>query len=434
MIRSPRAILALLTLLNFVNYLDRFLIAAVAPKIQEELGLGDPQIGAIMSAFMLGYFVTSPAFGWLGDRYRRKGLIAAGVLAWSVATAASGGATSFASMYATRIFVGVGEASYASLSPTIIDDMSTPEKKNRDLAIFYSATPIGSALGFMLGGWLQDSFGWRAAFYVAGAPGVLLALLTLLIAEPARARATAAAKSSGTEGAEEKGNQESAEVAKAASRSPYRTLLGERVYLLAVAGYVLQTFALGGFTMWAPAFLYRKLCMDLKDANFWFGAVAVVTGFAGTAIGGWWADRMKEERVRACLKICAWSSVLATPFALVTLLMPTPLTFFLAIGACELALFASVSPINAAVMLSVPATVRANAMAFSIFAIHLLGDWRSPILIGDVSEHLGDPGKFCTGGRGLQAAMYMLPAALALSAVAWWWGARARRGRPEIGA
>ena len=420
MIRSHRAILALLTLLNFVNYLDRFLIAAVAPKIQEELGLSDPEIGAVMSAFMLGYFATSPAFGWLGDRYRRKELIAAGVLAWSLATAASGGAMTFATMYATRIFVGVGEASYASLSPTIIDDMSTPEKKNRDLAIFYSATPIGSALGFMLGGWLQDSFGWRTAFYVAGAPGVLLALLTLLIVEPARARAKG-----------EKKEEESAGAPRAAAASPYRTLLGEPVYLLAVAGYVLQTFALGGFTMWAPAFLYRKLCMDLKDANFWFGAVAVVTGFAGTAIGGTLADRMKEERVRACLKICAWSSVVAAPFALATLLMPTPLTFFLAIGACELALFASVSPINAAVMLSVPAAVRANAMAFSIFAIHLLGDWRSPILIGDVSERLGDPGRQCTGGRGLQAAMYMLPAALALSAVAWWWGARARKVSAE---
>jgi MFS family permease len=419
-IRSPRAILALLTLLNFINYLDRFLIAAVAPKIQEELGLGDPEIGAIMSAFMLGYFVTSPGFGWLGDRYRRKGLIAGGVLAWSLATAASGGATTFAAMYATRIFVGVGEASYASLSPTIIDDMSTPKNKNRDLAIFYSATPIGSALGFMLGGWLQDSFGWRTAFYVAGAPGVLLALLTLLIVEPARAKTKETPKADGAE---------RADAPKAAS--PYRTLLGERVYLLAVAGYVLQTFALGGFTMWAPAFLYRKLCMDLKDANFWFGAVAVVTGFGGTALGGWLADRMKDERVRACLKICAWSSLAAAPFALATLLMPTPLTFFLAIGACELALFTSVSPINAAVMLSVPAAVRANAMAFSIFAIHLLGDWRSPILIGDVSERLGDQSRQCTGGRGLQTAMYMLPVALALSAVAWWWGARARTARPE---
>lgn len=411
MIRSPRAILALLTLLNFINYLDRFLIAAVAPKIQEELGIGDGEVGAIMSAFMLGYFLTSPAFGWLGDRYPRKGLIAAGVLGWSLATAASGGAMTFTAMYATRVFVGIGEASYASLSPTIIDDMSTPQNKNRDLAIFYSATPIGSALGFMLGGWLQDSFGWRTAFYIAGAPGVLLAVLTLLIVEPKRTRAAEPA---------------AAKVDAARTASPYRTLLREPVYLFAVAGYVLQTFALGGFTMWAPAFLYRKLCMDLKSANFWFGAVAVVTGFAGTAIGGWIADRMKGDRVEACLRICAWSSVVAAPFAFLTLIMPTPVTFFLAIGACELALFTSVSPINAAVMLSVPTAVRANAMAFSIFAIHLLGDWRSPILIGDVSERMGDASKQCSGGRGLQLGMYMLPVALALSVIAWGWGARAR--------
>ena len=127
MIRSPRAILALLTLLNFINYLDRFLVSAVAPKIQESLSINDTQIGAITSAFMFGYFLTSPGFGWLGDRYKRKGLIAAGVAVWSLATAGSGLATSFGSMFAARVLVGIGEASYASLSPTIIDDIAPPE-------------------------------------------------------------------------------------------------------------------------------------------------------------------------------------------------------------------------------------------------------------------------------------------------------------------
>jgi MFS transporter, Spinster family, sphingosine-1-phosphate transporter len=405
-IRSPRVILALLTLLNFVNYLDRFLIAAVAPKIQEELKLGDGPIGDIMGAFMLGYFVTSPAFGWLGDRYPRKGLIAAGVLAWSVATAASGSATSFATLYVARIFVGIGEASYASLSPTIIDDMSSPEKKNRDLAIFYAATPIGSALGFMLGGWLQESVGWRAAFYIAGGPGVLLALLTLFIAEPSRTHSTKTAP-------------------KEVDASPYRSLLREPPYLFAVAGYALQTFALGGFTNWAPTFLERKFSMSLKDANFWFGAVAVVTGFLGTAAGGWIADRMKGDRVRACLRICTWSSVIAAPLALVTVIAPTPITFFVAIALCELGLFLSVSPINAAVMHSVPPAIRANAMAFSIFAIHLLGDWKSPQLIGIISDRSGG------GARGLQLGMYMLPVAFALSVILWALGARARSLAPR---
>ncbi len=246
MISRPVFILALLTLLNFVNYLDRFLVAAVAPKIQESLGINDARIGWITSAFMFGYFLTSPAFGWLGDRHKRKGLIAAGVAVWSLATIASGLATGFGSMFAARVIVGIGEASYASLSPTIIDDIAPPNRKNQYLAIFYLATPVGSALGFVLGGMLQHAYGWRNAFFVAGGPGVLLALVTLLIREPERKEQP--------------------------RTSPYRALAREPLYLLAVGGYIAQTFALGGFTFWAAPFLYRKLCMQLEFAAYAFGA------------------------------------------------------------------------------------------------------------------------------------------------------------------
>jgi MFS family permease len=409
-IRSPRAILALLTLLNFINYLDRFLVSAVAPKIQESLQINDTRIGAITSAFMFGYFLTSPGFGWLGDRHKRKGLIAAGVAVWSLATAGSGLATSFGSMFAARVLVGIGEASYASLSPTIIDDIAPPEKKNRYLAIFYLATPVGSALGFVLGGFLQHRYGWRNAFFVAGGPGVLLALVTLLIHEPDRKHVEAR----GAEGAGESGSAAAARV------SPSRVLGRERLYVIAVGGYIAQTFALGGFTSWAPQYLERKLQMPLHEADFWFGAVTVLTGFLGTGLGGYWADRMKGDRVVACIKICAISSVLATPFAAACLFMPTPPLFFVVMGLCELFLFLSVSPTNAAIMLSVPIAVRANAMAVSIFAIHLLGDLVSPPLIGRISDRAG------AGASGLQMGMYLLPAALGVSAIVWSRGARAR--------
>lgn len=409
-IRRPGVILALLTLLNFVNYLDRFLVSAVAPKIQESLGINDAQIGWITSAFMFGYFLTSPAFGWLGDRYKRKGLIAAGVAVWSLATVASGLATGFGSMFAARVIVGVGEASYASLSPTIIDDIAPPNRKNLYLAIFYLATPVGSALGFVLGGYLQHRYGWQNAFFVAGGPGVLLALVTLLVAEPERKHVKASGAAS----------EERAAEGGSSGASPYRILARERLYVLAVGGYIAQTFALGGFTAWAPQYLKRKLGMELHEADFWFGAVTVVTGFAGTGLGGFWADRMKGDRVIVCLKICAISSVLATPFAAACLFMPTPALFFVAMALCELWLFLSVSPTNAAIMLSVPVMVRANAMAVSIFAIHLFGDLVSPPLIGTISDHSG------AGASGLQLGMYLLPAALAVSAIVWGRGARAK--------
>ena len=397
-LRSPGAILALLTLLNFVNYLDRFLVTAVAPKIQDDLRLSNAKIGLITSAFMIGYFLTSPAFGWFGDRYRRKGLIAAGVAVWSIATVASGLVAGFGTMVIARVFVGIGEASYASLAPTIIDDVAPAEKKNRYLAIFYLATPVGSALGFILGGLLEHRYGWRNAFFVAGGPGVLLALATLLIREPERRKV----------------------VSEKAAASPFRVLAGRRLYVLAVGGYIAQTFALGGFVAWAPQYLTRALGMELHAADFWLGAVAVATGFAGTAIGGYWADHMKGDRVIACLKICALSSALSAPFAALCLVMRTPAAFFVAAALCELSLFLSVAPTNAAIMATVPVWVRASAMAVSIFAIHLLGDLISPPLIGAIADAAGG------GGDGLRLGLYLTPAAFAVSAVVWLIGARAK--------
>ena len=403
MIKSRHGILALLTALNLVNYVDRFVVMAVSPKVQESLHLSDTEIGLVISVFMFGYFLTSPLFGWLGDRYPRKGLIAAGVLVWSAATAVSGLAGSLASMLLARVAVGVGEASYATLSPTIIDDITTPEKKNRWLSIFYVAIPVGSALGFLLGGFIEHRYGWRMAFFVAGGPGVILSLATLLIEEPPRAGAGA-----GTH--QPVGGQ-------------YGELWRSRAYVATVAGYIAQTFCLGGFTAWASHFLYRKLCLELATADFWFGGVTCVTGLVGTALGGWLTDKVGgEDRTRACLKVCAWSSFVAAPRARAALLMPTALGFFIALGLCEIALFVSVSPTNAAILVSVPPALRATAMAVSIFMIHLLGDLVSPPLIGAVSDGFGDAAARCSGARGLTFGMYLLPIALGVSAVLWWRG------------
>lgn len=403
-ITSRAAIIALLTALNLINYIDRFLVMAVGPRFQKEFDLSDGALGVVETAFMLGYMITSPIFGALGDRLPRKGLITTGVVLWSVATVASGLTTGFWSMFWARVAVGVGEASYATLSPTIIDDLVEPEKKNRYLAIFYTATPVGAALGYVLGGLLEPRFGWRNAFFIAGGPGVILALAVLLIREPRRTSK-----------------------AEIGSMSTFFALFRDRSYRFAALGYVAQTFALGGFTSWAAPFLSRKLCMELATGNKIFGAVTVVTGLAGTAIGGVIADRVPGDRVRASLRVCAWSSAIAAPLALAAIAMPTPTGFIIGLALAELAIFASVSPTNAAILLSAPPAARASAMALSIFLIHLLGDLISPPLIGVIADAYKDAKEICTGGRGLTAGMYLLPAALVVSALVWRRGARVTR-------
>lgn len=401
MIRRPGAILALLTGLNLLNYLDRLVVSAVLPKIQDDLHLSNFMGGLLATVFLVGYFVTAPIFGSLGDRMARKWLIAFGVIVWSAATCASGLATTATELLIARAFVGIGEASYATLAPTIIDDITPAHRKGRALAWFYGATPFGAALGYLVGGYVEARWGWRAAFYVAGGPGLAIALVCLLIAEPAR-----------TFSAE-----------KANLPRDLRTLLRADLYRKGVLGFCAYTAAVGAFSYWAPKFLYARYDLPLKVANFRFGLITVVAGVLATIIGGRWADRMRlrvekehseqgdveRETVRGLLRICAIGSAIGAPLALACFLSPSSGIFFVVVFFCILALFLGTSPINAVVLRAVPSQLRASAMALSIFAIHVFGDLWSPPVVGVLADHLP-----------IQLAMMTLPIAVALSAILWW--------------
>jgi MFS family permease len=408
MIARPRAILALLTGLNLLNYLDRLVVSAVLPKIQDDLHLSNLMGGLLATVFLVGYFATAPIFGALGDRASRKWLICLGVLVWSAATCASGLATTATELLIARAFVGIGEASYATLAPTIIDDMTAPQAKGRALAWFYGAMPFGAALGYVVGGFVEARWGWRTAFFVAGGPGLVIALATLLIAEPARVM-----------------SKEKADV-----KRDLRTLVGADLYRKGVLGYCAYTAAVGAFSYWAPKFLYARYALPLKTANFRFGLITVVAGVLATIIGGRWADAMRarveaqqgrvgrslraapeveRETVRGLLRICAIGSAIGAPLAVGCFLSPTSGIFFVLVFFCILALFVSTSPINAAILQAVPSHLRASAMALSIFAIHMLGDLWSPPLVGVLADHLP-----------IEAAMMTLPVTIALSALVWW--------------
>lgn len=393
MIRRPGAILALLTGLNLLNYLDRLVVSAVLPKLQETLALSNFEGGLLATVFLVGYFLTSPIFGSLGDRLPRKGLIAAGVLVWSAATIASGLAVGIWTLLLARAVVGVGEASYATLAPTVIDDVAPPSKKGRALATFYIATPVGAALGYLVGGFVEARWGWRSAFFVAGGPGIALALACLFIAEPERKVST------------EKPNM----------MRDVRRLAAVDLYRKGVLGYCAYTAAIGAFSYWAPKFLYARYGLPLAAANFKFGIITVLAGAMGTIIGGRWADRRggrtanERARVIALLRICATGSLVGGPLALGAFLAPTPTIFFALAFATILFLFLSTSPINAVILQAVPSELRASAMALSIFSIHVFGDLWSPPVVGLLADHLP-----------IQIAMMTLPIAIVFSAYLWW--------------
>jgi MFS family permease len=374
--RAARLALAVLTFMNFLNYIDRYVLAAVFEPIKRELHFTDSQLGWTLSAFMIAYSATSPLFGRLGDLYTRKYLIAAGVGVWSLATAGAGLARSFWQMFLPRALVGVGEASYATIAPGIIADYYEEKRRGRALAVFYAATPVGSALGFVVGGYLAELWGWRTAFFLVGLPGVLIALLTLAIREPAR-------------GASEAGARSGSRATPPSLAASYRLLWRNSRYVVVTAGFVLYTFALGGLVGWVPAFLERYDGMTTGEANRLFGGLTVLAGFLGTFAGGFLGDFLLGRTRHAYLWVSGLGMLTGAPVTVLALTSRDPRVFVPAIFAAEFFLFLNTGPLNAVVLGSVPAEIRATAMAVNIFFIHALGDAISPPIIGMISDRAG---------------------------------------------
>jgi MFS family permease len=423
--------LAVLSFINLFNYLDRYLVSALVERLKHsELALTDAQLGSLMSGFLAVYTLTAPVFGALGDRRSRPKLIAFGVACWSVATAMSGLAGSYVALLASRAAVGIGEAAYGTIAPTLLSDYFPVAKRGRIMSVFFCAIPVGSALGYMVGGSVGAHYGWRMAFFVAGVPGLALALLCLKLRDPPRgnqddpgarteaktvADATTGAKAEAKAGARS-GSATGAPDGKSigsATRATYLQLLKNRPYLLTVLGYAAYTFAMGGLAYWMPAFLERVRGISPEKSTFQFGEIVVITGFLGTFIGGWLGDYCAKYSRQAYLIVSAAATLIAAPFVWFALTTASPTGYLIFMVIAQLLMFLSTGPINASIVNLVLPTQRASAVALSVFAIHALGDAFSPFLIGAVSD-----------ASSLQQAVKIVPVAVVLSGVLWAWAAR----------
>ncbi|MGZ3712879.1 MAG: spinster family MFS transporter, partial [Bdellovibrionota bacterium] len=324
--------LLLLTLINLFNYLDRYILVALSPSIKAELSLSDLQVGLLATAFMFTYFLISPLFGWLGDRKPRYQLMAVGVGLWSLATVASGLVKTFSGLVLSRLSVGVGEAAYGSISPSVLSDIYPKAVRGKVFAFFFMAIPVGSALGFLLGGLLEKLVGWRHAFLVAGVPGLLLALGILFLTEPKR------------------GTHDEGEDVSHPTKKDYLGLLSNSNYVLTVLGYTAYTFVVGGIAVWIPHYMVRFLGVDAAAGNMSFGAITVAGGFLGTFIGGAWADRWAAKGTDGYLKLSALSMFAALPVFFLVLSAHNFAAFNTAVFALEFLLFLSTSPVNAQIV------------------------------------------------------------------------------------
>lgn len=372
--RSAFAMLFVLTSINFVNYIDRYVVSAVAEAIGTEFRLDDDVTGSVGSAFMIAYTIVAPLAGWLGDRAQRRRIVALSVATWSLATLGSAWAPDVETLLAMRALVGVGEAGYATVAPSMIADLYPPEERGRKLSRFYLAIPLGSALGYLVGGAVSEPFGWRAAFMVASAPGLVLAIVAWFLPEPVRGamdRAPSGAPATTTA---------------VPVREAWKTMRTSSQWRAATFGMTLMTFAMGGIAFWMPTFLQREYELGPFAANISFGAVTVVAGFAGTIFGGWLGDRLLRKHDGGYFTVSGWGLLLGAPFVLMMPLVGNlPIALVCAFFA-ESLLFLNTGPLNAALVASVPVSMRASAFAVNVFCIHAFGDAGSPILLGEISK------------------------------------------------
>lgn len=399
--RTAGIALFLLTALNLFNFIDRYVLPGVQPIIERDFHINDAQVGTLTSAFFLTYMLIAPLTGWLGDRLPRKPLIIAGALLWSAATLLTAEVHSYDTLLLRHAAVGIGEATFSIFAPAMLADFYPEEERNRVLTIFYLTIPLGGALGYVLGGELGQHFGWRMPFYIAAAPGVLIAIaFWLFVREPERG---------------------SADTVRAThERASFRGLFANPAYWTATLGMAMWTFAVGGISTWLPTFFHRFADYSVGGAGLTVGEITAVDGLLATVVGGWIAQKWLKRNHRALYLVSAWSAVLAIPFGVMVFF--GPLRFLVpAAWLAEFCIFLNTGPLNTAIVNSVSAPIRSTAISVNLFVIHFLGDFPSPHLIGWISDR-----------HNLRVGMGATLVSLALSGAILFSGARFAPHLPDL--
>ncbi|MBA2683655.1 MAG: MFS transporter [Gemmatimonadaceae bacterium] len=396
--RGAWGVLGILTSINLLNYIDRFVFPAVSESIKRStLAPTDTQIGLGSTAFLAVYLLAAPFFGAVGDRANRMRWVAGGIFLWSAATALGGLARTMPELIGARSLVGIGEAAYSAIGPAILADYFSEKSRGRAFAIFFAAAPVGAALGYGIGGFVDAHWGWREAFYVTGAPGLVVGWFLLHLRAPMKSAMTPGRSAN--------------------PFSSYRFLLRNTQYRLTVLGYAAYTFAVGGIAAWMPVFVQRAHGVSSAVANSQLAIMLVVTGIVGSLGGGWIGDRLLRKNREAYLWLSAITTLGAAPLAFIAFTTANTTVYLVTLFAAELLIFTCTAPINSKLIDMVPPGMRAAAMALCICTIHLLGDVPSPTLIGWISDT-----------SSIQQGVLVIPAAAVVSGAIWmlaaWRGGR----------
>ncbi|XP_037543638.1 protein spinster homolog 2 [Nematolebias whitei] len=391
--RTPAVAAGILSFGNVLNYMDRYTVAGVLLDIQNDFVVTDSNAGLLQTVFICSFMVAAPIFGFLGDRFSRKVILSCGIFFWSIVTLLSSFiSTKYYWLFVlSRGLVGIGESSYSSISPTIIGDLFTSNKRTMMLSIFYLAIPVGSGLGYILGSGAKDAAkDWHWALRVSPPLGIIAgALILLFVPEPKRGNI----------------DQMRGRMKTSTSCSSWlydiKELFKNRSYVFSSVASAAVSFATGAFGMWMPIYLVRaQVVQKLTDPcvsgvcrstdSFIFGTITCVTGLLGVVIGFATTRVCRKKTNRADPLVCAVTMLGSAIFICLIFVVAKKNIYgaYVCIFIGETLLFVNWAITADMLMFVVVPTRRATAVAFQSFTSHLLGDAGSPYLIGLISDGL----------------------------------------------
>lgn len=375
--RYPYYVLGVLWAVALFRLIDLQIIAVLLESIRTEMGFTDTQLGLLSGfAFGLFYAVLGIPIAWLADRYSRKSILSICLALWSVMTALCGAAVGYVSFFLARMGVGVGEAGGYPPSTSLLSDYFPPHRRGFAFAVLGSAIPVGVFVAFIVGGLINEHYGWRAAYFAVGIPGVLLALLVALtVREPQRGASERSVTVGGT-------------------KEPFvdtvRSLLGNRAYCWVVAGAAFHMMAATGSGIWVPSVFVRVHGMGSAEVGTWMGVMYGAGGLAGTLLGGVLADSLSKRYgdTRCFMRVCSVSMLCLLPFATVAFTTSSLTLALVAHSFVIVLMHMNVGPTLALVQNLVGVQRRSMSQAINVLASNLIGLSLGPLIVGFLSDRL----------------------------------------------
>ncbi|XP_075221174.1 lysolipid transporter protein spinster isoform X2 [Lycorma delicatula] len=371
---------AVLCFVNLINYMDRYTIAGILTDLKSYFNIKDDKAGLLQTAFILSYMICAPIFGYLGDRYSRRAIMAFGVFIWSLTTLAGSFAQNYHLFLFFRTVVGLGEASYSTIAPTIISDLFVKDVRSKMLALFYFAIPVGSGLGYIIGSLMRDATGvWQWGLRVTPVMGAIAVILILTVMQdPVRGESEGRTHLTATSWS-----------------SDVKNLTKNASFMLSTAGFTCVAFVAGALAWWGPNFLLNGLKLqqghqndEIKDISYKFGVITMISGLLGVPCGSYLAQRARARWPRADPLICAMGLLVSAPFLFIASLLASVNTnlCYTMIFFGEFFLNLNWSIVADMLLYVVEPTRRSTAEAFQILISHAFGDAGSPYLVGLLSE------------------------------------------------